>query len=149
MIDLLLALGHHFLVFTLAALLIAEVALLRPGLDRREMRRLGALDIAYGMVAMLVLAVGFGRVFFGARGPEFFLTNVWFWAKVSFFIIGALLSAPPTLRFAAWRKRARRDTSFALTAGDVQWVRRFMVAEVVVFAFVPLFAAAMVRVPFL
>ena len=149
MTDLLLALAHHFLVFGLAALLAAEAALLRPGLDVRQLKVLGRLDTAYGSFAGLILIVGFGRVFFGVRGPEFFLTNPWFWAKIATFVVVGILSAPPTIRYIAWRRRARGDASFVPGPAEVAWVRRFLVAEVVLFAFIPLFAAAMVRVPFL
>lgn len=149
MTDLLLALAHHFLAFGLAAILAAEIALLRPALDDRQLRRLGALDSSYGAFALLLLIVGFARVFFGARGPEFFLANPWFWAKIAAFVIVAALSAPPTIRFIVWRFRRRADPAFAITEADVHRVRRFMLAEIVVFAFIPLLAAAMVRVPFL
>lgn len=59
MIDLLLALGHHVLVFGLAALIAAEAALLRPGLDASQLRLLGRLDTTYGIFAVLILIVGF------------------------------------------------------------------------------------------
>lgn len=149
MTDLLLAMAHHLLVFGIAALLAAEAALLKPGLDARQLRLLGTLDSLYGLFAVLILIVGFSRVFFGVRGPEFFLTNPWFWAKITAFVIVGVLSAPPTIRFIAWRRRAKTDTGFAITADDVRWVRRFFIGEIVVFAFILLFAAAMVRVPFL
>ena len=149
MTDLLLALAHHLLVFGLAATLAAEAAMLRPGLDGAQLRRLGALDTTYGIFALLILVVGFGRVFYGVRGPEFFLTNPWFWAKIACFVIVGILSAPPTIRFIAWRRQAKADSGFAVSAAEVGKVRRFFIAEIVVFAFIPLFAAAMVRVPFL
>jgi putative membrane protein len=149
MTDLLLAMAHHLLVFGLAALLAAEAALLKPGLTAQQLRLLGTLDNAYGIFAVLILIVGFGRVFFGVRGPEFFLTNPWFWAKITAFVVVGILSAPPTIRFIAWRRHAKADAGFAITADDVRWVRRFFIGEIVVFAFIPLFAAAMVRVPFL
>jgi putative membrane protein len=149
MTDLLLALAHHFLVFGLAALLAAEAALLRPGLDSRQLGVLARLDAAYGSFAVLILIVGFARVVYGVRGPEFFLANPWFWAKIAAFVVVGILSAPPTIRFIAWRHRFKQQPGFAVTAGEVRWVRRFFVGEIVVFAFIPLFAAAMVRVPFL
>ena len=149
MIDLLLALAHHFLVFGLAALLAAEAALLRPDLSHEQLRLLGRLDTAYGIFAGLILIVGFCRVFYGVHGPDFFLHNPWFWAKIACFVAVGVLSAPPTIRFIAWRRRARSDGGYSIPASDVAWVRRFLVVEIVVFAFIPLFAAAMVRVPFL
>jgi len=149
MTDLLLALAHHFLVFGLAALLAAEAAMLRPGIDAPQLRRLATLDGLYGAFAVLILIVGFCRVFFGVRGPEFFMTNPWFLAKIATFVVVGILSAPPTIRYIAWRRQARQDANFVPGSVEVAWVRRFLVAEVVLFAFIPLFAAAMVRVPFI
>ena len=56
-----------------------------------------------------------------------------------------MLSAPPTMRILQWRKRAKTEPDFALSPTDVASVRRFMVAEVAVFALIPIFAAAMAR----
>ena len=149
MTDLLLALAHHLLVFGLAGLLAAEAALLRPGLDATQLGLLSRLDAAYGLCAGLILAVGFSRVFFGIRGSEFFLANPWFWAKIAAFVVVGALSAPPTIRFIAWRRAQQADAAFRPAAGDVRRVRAILIAEIIAFAFIPLFAAAMVRVPFL
>ena len=149
MTDLFLALAHHFLVFGLAALLAAEAALLGPALTRKQLSLLGNLDTTCGIFAGLILIVGFGRVFFGIHGSAMFLTNPWFWAKITAFGIVGILSAPPTIRFIAWRRQAKADSGFAITTEEVRWVRRFFIAEIVAFAFIPLLAAAMVRVPFL
>jgi len=147
MTDLILALAHHFLVFGLAALLAAEAAMLRPGLTASQLSRLAFIDNLYGVFAGLILIVGFGRVFYGVHGSQLFLSNPWFWAKiVAFFIVG-ILSAPPTVRLIVWRRRAKADSSFVLTQDDVRWVRWFIIPEIVVFACIPLLAAAMVRVP--
>lgn len=149
MIDLLLALMHHLLAFGLAGILAAEAAMLRPGLDARALRKLAVLDAAYGICAALILVVGFSRVFFGVRGPQFFLENPWFWAKIACFVGVAILSAPPTIRFIAWRRQSREDALYTVPELDVRGVRRFFIAEIIVFAFIPMFAAAMVRVPLL
>jgi putative membrane protein len=148
-LDLLLALGHHFLVFGLAAVLAAEAALVQPGMDGPRLKTLSTLDRTYGLFAVLILIVGFLRVFYGVRGPEFFLTNPWFWAKIACFVVVGILSAPPSIRFFAWQRQAREDGAYTVSEREVRRVRGFFIAEIVVFAFIPLFAAAMVRVPFL
>ena len=91
MTDLFLALAHHFLVFGLAALLAAEAALLGPALTRKQLSLLGNLDTTCGIFAGLILIVGFGRVFFGIHGSAMFLTNPWFWAKITAFVIVGIL----------------------------------------------------------
>lgn len=145
MTDLVLTIAHHLLVFSLAAVLAAELATIRPGLSGAGLKRVGILDLHYGAIAAAVLAVGFARVYWGAKGPEVFLGNWAFWSKIAAFAVVGLLSAPPTVRILQWRKRARSEPDFALSAADVAAVRPFMIAEVAVFALIPVFAAMMVR----
>lgn len=145
MTDLTLAIAHHLLVFSLAGILAAELAMIRPGLTGAGLKRLGIIDLHYGLIAGLILAVGFARVFYGIKGPEFYLGNHAFWAKIAAFLVVGLLSAPPTVRILQWRGRAKSEPDFALSAADVAGVRRFLVAEVAVFALIPIFAAAMAR----
>ena len=84
-VDLLLAILHHLLVFGLAAILAAEVVLLRGELTRTNLGRLAGIDRAYGLIAMLVILVGVGRVFFGLKGWEFYVYSWSFWAKMAAF----------------------------------------------------------------
>ncbi|HEY9235527.1 MULTISPECIES: DUF2214 family protein [Phenylobacterium] len=145
MTDLLLAIAHHLLVFGLAAILAAELAMIRPGLGGAALRRLGIVDLHYGLIAALILIVGFARVYMGAKGPEAYLGNWAFWAKIGAFVLVGLLSSLPTLRILQWRRRARAETGFVITETDVKAVRPFLIAEVAVFALIPTFAAMMAR----
>lgn len=147
MTDLWLSLAHHLLVFVIAGVIAAEAAMLRPGMTAQQLRLIGGLDALYGISAVLILIVGFGRVYYGLRGPEFFLGNHWFWAKLLAFLVVGILSAPPTIRFIAWRRRAAREPGFVLTEVDVAPVRLLLLIEAAVFLTIPLFAAAMMRVP--
>ena len=145
MTDLLLAIAHHLLVFSLAAILAVELATIRPGLSGAGLRRLGIVDLHYGLIAALILIVGFARVYMGVKRPEAYLGAWTFWAKVGAFALVGLLSAPPTLRILQWRKRARAEPGFALGAAEVKAVRPFLIAELAVFASIPVFAAMMAR----
>jgi putative membrane protein len=145
MLDLILAILHHLLVFSLAAILAAEIVLVRPGLGSDQIRRVGAIDGIFGIFAGLIIVVGFARVFFGAKGSEFFLTNPWFWAKMAAFVVVGILSIMPTMRFIGWRTRLRTDPAFMPAEAEVQSVRRFMHLEAAVFILIPVFAAIMVR----
>lgn len=145
MTDLVLAIVHHLLVFSLAGILAAELAAIRPGLSGVGLRRIGLVDMHYGLIAALILIVGFARVYMGVKGPEAYLGNWAFWAKIGAFAAVGLLSAPPTLRILQWRRRARSEADFALTDADVKAVRPFLLAEVAVFALIPVFAAMMAR----
>ena len=145
MTDLLLAIAHHLLVFSLAAILAVELATIRPGLAGVGLRRLGIIDLHYGLIAALILIVGFARVYMGVKGPDAYLGNWAFWAKIGAFVIVGLLSSLPTMRILQWRKAARADANFAVSEGDVRGVRPVLLAEVAVFALIPIFAAMMAR----
>ena len=143
--DLLLTIAHHLLIFALVAVLVMEIMLIRPEMSTTQVLRVGRLDIAYGAIATLIIVVGFGRVFLGAKPADFYLANWVFWAKVSAFVIVGLLSAPPTLRIIRWRNAARADPNYRPPAGEVTAVRRLMHTEAMVFILIPIFAAMMAR----
>jgi putative membrane protein len=145
MIDLVLAIAHHLAVFTLVGLLAAEIAMLRPGIAAPRLGQLGMVDGAYGVTAGIVIAVGFSRVFFGASGADFYFSNPVFWAKIGAFVLVGLLSVPPTIAIGGWRKAAKAKADFTPLPSAIAGVRRFHFAQVAVFVFIPVFAAAMAR----
>jgi putative membrane protein len=143
--DLILAILHHVAIVTLIVLLAVEFALLRPGLSASDLRRLATVDAAYGASAGLVSAVGICRVIWGAKGPDFYLANLWFWAKMASFIAIGLLSIPPTMKLLAWRKALKTDAAFLPPSADGARLRTFVHAEVALLVLVVGFAAAMAR----
>jgi putative membrane protein len=145
MTDLILAIAHHLSVFTLAGLLLAEVALLKPGLGPERIRQLSAIDMAYGGVAVLIIAVGVLRVNFGDKGADYYLHNWAFWLKMAAFVLVGLLSVPPTLAIIGWRRKVAADPAFSPDAATISGLRRFYIGEIVAFAFIPAFAATMAR----
>jgi putative membrane protein len=143
--DLLLAIAHHLLFFALIAIFTAETVLMRPGLADETLRRLGRLDRAYGMVAGLVIIVGFSRVFFGLKGWEFYIYNWVFWAKIAAFVTVGAISALPTARIVRWNQALRADPGHVVPDGEIATVRTWLQAEGMVFILIPVFAAAMAR----
>jgi putative membrane protein len=146
MTDLLLAIVHHLIVFGLAAVLAAELALMRPAaMSPHTVRLLGRFDAAYGVMALAILVVGFLRVKYGAKGPAFYMHNPVFWAKIAAFAVVGLVSIRPTLRILAWQKLAKADAAFVPALDEVNALRRTMLLEIHVFALIPIFAAMMAR----
>ena len=145
MLDLVLAILHHLTILSLAGLLAAELVLIKPGVAGAGLKTLGAVDAGYGATAGLILAVGFSRVFLGVKGSAFYLENPVFWAKIAAFAVVGVLSAWPTIAILKWRKQAKADPTFAPPTGEVAKVRRMLILELVVFALIPIFAAAMAR----
>jgi putative membrane protein len=140
MLDLAFAIGHHLLVFALFGVLFAELIAVRPGMNPAAVTRVAAVDLWYGILAGLILIVGFCRAVFAGKGWAYYSHNGFFWAKIATFAVIGLLSVPPTIRFIAWRREGASPSDQAIAA-----VRRYLHAEVVLFALLPVFAAAMAR----
>ena len=104
MLDLVLAIGHHLLIFALFGVLFAEFVMVKIGMDRAAIVRTANLDLSYGVLAGLILIVGFSRAIFAAKGWTYYAHNGFFWAKIVTFLIIGLLSVPPTIRFIQWRR---------------------------------------------
>jgi putative membrane protein len=128
------------------AIVACELVLLRPGIDGATAKRIATIDGFYGLAALLLLAAGFGRVFFGAKGGDYYLASLAFRAKIAIFVGGiGLVSVLPTLRFMAWRRRLARDPSFAPEHADVRATKRYIHAEAGFLLLLPILAAAMAR----
>ncbi|RWM76627.1 MAG: DUF2214 family protein [Mesorhizobium sp.] len=143
--DLLLAIFHHLLVFSLAGIIGAEFVLIRGDLPAATLRRLVGIDRHYGIIAMLIIVVGIGRVIYGLKGWEFYVYNWVFWAKMAAFVIVGLLSIIPTVRFVSWNRQASTSPTFQVPAAQLASVRTYIRAEALVFLLIPVFAAAMAR----
>jgi putative membrane protein len=145
MVDLTLAVLHFILIFALVGILGAEAGLVHEGMDGMLANRVALLDRGYGAAAGLLLVVGFLRVFYGAKGADFYLQNPVFWAKIAAFALVGALSIPPTVRFIAWQRCARKEPGFRLLAADVRGARRLIVAQAAVLFVIPLLAGVMAR----
>ncbi len=140
MLDLVLAVAHHILIFSLFAVLLAEFLLVRPGLDGAGIRRIAAIDLWYGITAGLIIVIGFSRAIFAAKGWLYYSHNLFFWAKIGTFALIGLLSAWPTMSYLRWRREGA-----APAAAEVVSVRRLLWAQVTLFPLLLIFAAAMAR----
>lgn len=140
MFDLSLAIGHHLLIFALFGVLAAELVLVRPAVDKATIARTARIDLWYGILAGSIVIVGFTRAIFAAKGWAYYEHNAFFWAKIGTFVVIAILSVPPTLKYVGWQRSGSLPTD-----SEVAVVRRFLWAEVSLFALLPIFAAAMAR----
>jgi putative membrane protein len=140
MLDLAFAIGHHLLIFALFGVLCAELIAVRRGIDAATVARIAAVDLWYGVLAGLILIVGFSRAVFAAKGWFYYQHNGFFWAKIATFLIIGLLSVPPTVKFIQWRRAEALPTD-----AEIKGVRRYLHIELALFALLPAFAAAMAR----
>jgi putative membrane protein len=143
--DLVLAILHHLLVFSLAAVIAMESLLIRQEPSPGAIRLLARIDRHYGMIAAGIILVGIGRVVFGLKGWEYYVYYWAFWAKMAAFAFVGLLSIPPTLRFIAWSRAVSKDDAFRPPDAEVAQARTYVRAELGFFFLIPIFAAVMAR----
>lgn len=145
MTDLWLAIAHHIAIFALFGVFIVEFVRFSPGLDAAGLRRLAGIDVAYGMMALLVIIVGVARLVWGVKGWAYYADNPWFWAKMAAFAIMGAASAPPTLTILRWRRENRADPARVPEEGEIRRMRRFFHVGALMLVLMPIFAAAMAR----
>ena len=144
-VDWALASLHHLAIFTLAATIAAELALLTVEIEAKAISRLARIDMIYGLSATAVVIAGVARVIWGAKGYEYYLANHIFWTKMALFVIVGLLSIAPTLRYVAWGRSLRADAAFRPAISEIKRLRAYLWAEAAFFLAIPVAAAAMAR----
>lgn len=138
MLDVSLAIGHHLLIFSLFGVLVAELVLVCPTMEASGVGRVARIDLWYGILAAFILVLGFSRAIFAAKGWAYYQHNAFFWAKITTFLLIGILSVPPTVSYIHWQRAGSSPTS-----AQVARVRLYLWAETVLFALLPIFAAAM------
>ena len=140
MLDLVLAIAHHVAIFALFGILAAELVSVRRGMTAESAARVASIDIWYGVLAAVIVVVGFARAIFAAKGWAYYSHDGFFWAKIATFVLIAILSVPPTLKFIQWRRSSESPSDEQVTS-----VRYLLYAEVALFVPLLIFAAAMAR----
>ncbi|MGE0741547.1 MAG: DUF2214 family protein [Hyphomonadaceae bacterium] len=143
--DAALSYMHFVFALILAGALAAEAFVLRLPVDGRVARLLLRIDLFYGVSAVGVILAGVARVFWGAKGADFYASQPFFWAKMATFAVIGLISIAPTRAFIRWVKQAGQDVAFAVAEPEVKRARRLVMIELHLLALVPLFAALMAR----
>jgi putative membrane protein len=136
---------HFVFAFILVGSIVAEAFVLRLPIDGRAARLLLRIDVFYAIGAVGVILAGVSRVFWGAKGAEYYAGQPFFWAKMATFVVIGLISIAPTRAFFRWVKQARSNPAFAVDEAEVKRVRRWVMIETHLLALVPLFAVLMAR----
>jgi putative membrane protein len=143
--DWILACLHLVAVFSLAAVLAAEVALISIELRAQSIERIVAIDLWYGIIAGAVVVFGVMRVIWGAKGYEYYIANSIFWTKMALFVAVGLLSIVPTRQYLDWGRGVKASAAFLPPAAEVARVRIYLWVEAGLFLCIPIAAAAMAR----
>jgi len=140
--ELLLPILHYIAILVTGALLLGEFVLLRLETTGPSLKLLAKLDLMYGVSAVVVVASGLARVFFGDVVAAHWLGNSAFWVKMCLFVAVGLVSFVPTARILGWTKAF--SASGALPDGSARKkVQVFVHAELGLFFVIPILAVLM------
>ena len=135
----------HFAAMTLIAVFLAiEYLICVPGLARGKVKLLARIDLLYLTAALLALATGVARLVWLGKGPGFYLHNPVFYIKLALFAAVGLISVPPTMQYLRWMRGLKAGTG-AVADFEVLRARRYVLAELVLLAFIPFLAVMMAR----
>jgi putative membrane protein len=141
----LLAFLHHAAAFIVFGTLMVELVLIKSELTVSSARSVLRMDAAYGISAVVLLVVGFIRVFHTEKGADYYFNSAPFIAKIMLFAVVALLSIYPTVQFLKWRQDLRQQRLPAFEDRRRRTVRMILHVELTLLVLIMLCAALMAR----
>jgi putative membrane protein len=144
-VDVALAYLHTMAMLALTGCLAAQTLICNRDLQPPAVRLLARIDVVYLAAAIAALATGLLRVFLGVKGSAFYLSNPVFYIKLALFVAVGLISIQPTRQFIRWSRALAAGEGRVLTGAQIDSVRRYLLLELALLAFIPLCAALMAR----
>jgi putative membrane protein len=144
-ISALFAFFHFLAVFGIFAAVVLQWQTMSPAPTLAEARRIQTSDRVYGIFAVVVLVVGFLRVYRFEKGKAFYAANPFFQAKLMLFLGVGLLSIYPTIRFLKWRAQTRQGLAPVLAANEYRVIMALLRIEVLLLLATALCASLMAR----
>ena len=143
--DAILQFLHLSAILALVVFITSEAAICRPEwMNADIVNRLVTVDRIYGIAAMAVLVTGFIRIYWGTKVAGWYWGNWLLHLKLTAFVVVALISIAPTLRFLRWRKAVRADGTLP-SADEVRRTRKLVMLQAHIIPFIPLAAVFLAR----
>jgi putative membrane protein len=141
----LMAFLHHLAAFTLFATLAYEFILLRKSFSLQIAQSLLKTDRLYGVSAVVVLIIGFGRAMHFEKGEAYYFHSLPFIIKISLFALVGFLSIYPTVKFLSWRSALKRQQIPQVSEATLNIIRHLIHIELVAVVGIMLCAAMMAK----
>jgi len=90
---------HFLAVFGVCAMVVCELVFLTPTPSLTTAKKIQRADMIYGLIALLVVLMGFIRIYYFEKGPDYYFNNPFFWMKLTTFTGVGLLSIYPSIKF--------------------------------------------------
>jgi putative membrane protein len=143
--EALLAYLHIAAILMVTVFLTSQAALLRTEwLNEAVVRRLARVDLIYGVAALLLLATGLARAYWGLKGAGWYWSQPLLHVKVTLYVLIGALSIVPTLRYRRWVKALRAGQGLPAEA-EVRSTRKLVMWEAHLLVLIPILAVCLAR----
>ena len=144
-LEAVLAALHLVAILTFVVFLSSQAALCRTEwMNAAVVERLARLDMIYGVAAMVMIASGLARLFWGVKGLSWYVSQPLFHLKITVVVAMAILSIWPSIMFRRWR-RNQQATGALPSAVEVKKVRRLVMIQAHVLPLVAVIAVFWAR----
>jgi putative membrane protein len=144
-LEALLAYLHIAAILMVTVFLTSQAALLRTEwLNEAVVRRLVRVDMIYGIAALVLLATGFARTWWGIKGFSWYWSQPLLHLKATLFVVIGLLSITPTLRYRRWLKAMQSGQGLP-NADAISSTRRIVMWEAHLLVLIPIAAVCLAR----
>ncbi len=130
---------HIVAIMVFVSALVLEHVLMKPKMSSAEMGRVAITDFVYGMSATVIFITGLVLWLAVGKGSDFYSSNPVFHAKVTIFVLVALVSVYPTIFFI---KNRRSSSQVVLLPKPIVMMVRF---ELLMVLLLPLLAVLMAQ----
>jgi len=108
MTEIIVSFMHYIGIMSLFGALLAEHLLFKKNISLSQAKNLLTTNLAYGIAAIVVLISGLLRLFYYGKGLSFYLSNPILHVKITFYLIVAILSIYPTVKFLSWTNLSKK-----------------------------------------
>ena len=136
---------HHVAAFSLFSALVYEFILIRKPFSLQTAQSLLKTDQIYGISAIVILIVGFGRVMHFEKGEAYYFHSLPFIVKIVLFALVGVLSIYPTVKFLSWRKSLALQQLPQVSTTTLNTLRRLIHIELAAVVAIMLCAAMMAK----
>lgn len=144
-LEAVLAYLHIAAILMVTVFLTSQAALLRTEwLNVAAVQRLARVDLIYGIAALVLLATGFARTWWGIKGFGWYWSQPLLHLKVTLFVVIGLMSIVPTLRYRRWVKALRAGQGLPDEA-EVRSTRKLVMWEAHLLVLIPIAAVCLAR----
>jgi len=128
-LEAVLAALHLVAILTFVVFLSSQAALCRmEWMNAAVVERLARLDVIYSVAAVVMIASGLARLFWGIKGLSWYVSQPLFHIKITIVVVMAILSIWPSIMFRRWRG-SLRATGALPDALEVKKVRRLVMIQ--------------------